>query len=274
MKKRCFSSLLLAVSFLLLPPLAAHADLIVEPNNDFYTRHKGECVSLNRSFYANGESGSVSLKKEPESKVETALLENGDEIYIMFTYKHNGEVWGVTQIYYEGTTPDKWTNGWVHMNQLLLKYDYISFEEEHQSEFYDYTGEYSILYETDDIVFWTWPGSGEKAWILENEWRNPETDGNFLKASRFYKDADGREWGFFVYVYGNRNSWVCLSDPGNTEISAFNPPPQPELWQSDNTSTSTNGLDIPVLVIVLVAVLVIGTAVLIRIFWKPNKGDL
>ena len=65
---------------------------------------------------------------------------------------------------------------------------------------------------------------------------------------------------------------MCLSDPLNREIPAFNPPPEPvrwvsetehtEIWQSDNT--------VPI-VIIMVALLVIGTAVLIKVFWKPNK---
>ncbi len=273
MKKRYFTFLLLVVSLLLMFPLVANADVLIEPNNDFYTRHRSECVSLNRRFYVNGESGGVSVKKEPGSKTETAVIENGGIVNIMFTYDHKGEIWGVTEISTDDKAYDKWPNGWIPMNELLLVYDYISFAEEHQSEFYSYTGEYNMLYETDDIVFWTWPGSGEKAWILEHEWRNTETDSNFLKASHAYMDADGHEWSFFGYVYGNKNTWICLSDPGNTDISAFNPPPQPELWQPDNINTSTNGLSTPVLIIGLVVVLVIGTVVLIRVFWKPNKGN-
>lgn len=272
MIKRCFSFLLLAVCFIL--PFTAYADVLIEPNNDFYTRHRSECTSLNRSFYANGESGGVSVKKEPGSTTETAVIENGEIINIMFTYNHKGETWGVTEIYSEGKPYDKWPNGWLPMNQLLLVYDYTSFAEEHQDKFYTYTGGYDMLYETDDIVFWTWPGSGEMAWILEDKWRNSETDSNFLKASHAYKDSEGREWGFFGYVYGNKNSWVCLSDPGNTEISAFNPPPQPELWQPDDTNSPKSGLSTPLLIIILVTVLVIGTALLIRVLWKPNKGKL
>lgn len=269
MKKRCFIFLLLAVSFMLMFPLAAHADVLIEPNNDFYTRHSGECVSLNRSFYVNGESGFVSFKKQPGSNDETARLENGDVINIMFTYSHNSEAWGVAEIYNTEDEP----NGWVPMNQLLLKYDYISFAEDYQSEFYSYTGGYDMLYEARDIVLWTWPGSGETAWILENQWRNSEADANFFMASHAYMDEEGREWGFFGYIYGSKNSWICLSDPTNTDISAFNPATPPELWQPDNTTAPSNGLPAPVLAIILVAVLVIGTVILIRVFWKPSRNQ-
>lgn len=260
----------LAVCLILVFPFAAYADLLVEPQNDFYTRHSSDCTHLGRSFYANGEQGFLSLKKEPGSKSETAAILNGEIIHIMFTYNHKGDIWGVTEIYTPDESYDKWPNGWVPMSELLLVYDYISFAEEHQDEFYTYTGNYNMLYETEDIVFWTWPGSGEKAWVLENEWRNSETDSSFLQASHAYKDADGREWGFFGYVYGNRNSWVCLSDPGNADIPAFNPAPQPELWQTDNINISANGLSTPVLIVILVAVLVACTMMLIRVFWKHN----
>ena len=158
------------------------------------------------------------------------------------------------------------------MHELLLVYDYLSFEKEHEAEFYPYTGSYDKLHETKNIVFWTWPGSGESAWILKEEWRNPETDSNFLTAFHAYRDSEGREWGFFGYIYGNRHSWACLSDPGNTDIEAFNRVPAPELRQSNGEIIPPKGFPIQTLIIVLVAGLVIGTGVLIRIFWKPNQN--
>ena len=98
MKKCCALFLLFVLSLLCLFPLAVYADVLIEPNNRFYDRHRGECEYLGRRYYANGESGFVSVKKEPGANSETTVLENGYILNIMFTYNHNGESWGVTEI--------------------------------------------------------------------------------------------------------------------------------------------------------------------------------
>ena len=266
MKKRGFTFLLIMVLFLLSFPLAARADVLLEPNNSFYERHRSECTYLSRSFYANGKDGYVALKSEPNSKTETAVIENGDTIRIMFTYSHNGEMWGVTEISSQDTPYREWPTGWIPMNQLLLMYDYISFEEDHKDEFYKYTGDYSELKAAKDLVLWAWPGSGNILWSGEL----PDTE-NF-RVSNTYRDAEGREWGVVDYWYGIRNVWACLSDPENIDIPAFNPAPEPELWpQADMLPSPNKGISTPLLISILVAILVIGTIVLVRIFWKPNR---
>lgn len=269
MIKRCLAFLLLAVCFLLMLPLTAYADVLIEPNNDFYTRHRSECVSLNRSFYANGEGGSVSVKQEPGSNTETAVIENSEILNILFTYNDNGEIWGVTEIFSENEPYDTWPNGWIPMSQLLLVYDYASFAEEYQEEFYTFSGSYEALKTANEIVLWSWPGSGELKGTLEA--LTVENDGEF-NISKAYKDKQGQEWGFLVYWRGERNVWICLSNPASRDIPAFNPPPQPKLWQSDDVNPPKNGLSLPVIIIILVFVLVAGTAVLVRVFWKPNNG--
>ena len=263
--KRLYSTFLLcAVCFLLAIPLTANADVIMTPINDFYAQHSSECVFLGRSFYINGEAGFVSVKEAPDSTKEIAVIENGECILIQFTYDYKEQSWGAALFWDQGR-PD----GWVPMEQLVPVYDYISFEKEYLKEFYPYGGDYDTLFVAGDIVFWAWPGSGEQAWILEEEWRNAETDANFLQATHAYKDNEGREWGFFPYVYGRKNTWVCLNDPGNRDIPAFNPPPQPELWQPQNAGVPQRTLFMPLLIIVLVAAVVVSAAVLIRRFGKP-----
>jgi len=227
MKKTCL--ILAAILFLslALPPGGARADVLWEPEDDFYNKHSDECVTVSRIFYANGEDGYVSMKKEPGARREVGKIENGETIYIQFTYNHNGESWGIAEF----TEPksERWTSGWTPMDQLQAKYDYISFDEEHSSEYYSYSDD-DTTHEPIDIVLWTWPGSGEIASTLQKEWLDPDTDSYILNGpTRAYKDSDGREWGFVGYFYGSRNSWICLSDPSNDNIPAFNPAPEPVL---------------------------------------------
>ena len=159
MRKFRFTVLLFGM---LLTTLSAvvHADVIVEPNNSFYERNRDESVYLNRDFYANSVEGYVSIKKEPGSNSEISAIENGTIVNIKFTLNYKGEEWGITEL----SVPDKdyseWPSGWIPMEQLLVVYDYISFAEDHGSEFYDYTGSGEVLVNSEGVVFWSWPGSG------------------------------------------------------------------------------------------------------------------
>src|SRR5215469_2087459 len=68
-------------------------------------------------------------------------------------------------------------------------------------------------------------------------------DKHRLKESDFYmktyKDSEGREWGkvgYYADVGGGSyvSGWVCLGDPGNSDIPAFNPAPKPKKWSPDD----------------------------------------
>jgi len=232
--------LVLVMLSLAIPLLFAQADLVWEPENDFYNRNKSKCVSLSRGFYANGEDGYISMKREPGARREVAKLENGEILHILFTYDHNGEVWGLSE-FISPKTYD-WISGWGQMDQLLLVYDYISFDEDYSGEFFDYENDADKVAKTGDIVVWTWPGSGKIELVFEEEWQNPETYEFILGGSfRAYKDSEDRVWGYIGYAYGARNVWVCLSDPSNREIPAFNPAPEPVLRKAgDKVNSSSN----------------------------------
>lgn len=228
MKKRCIAIVLLPVLFaLLISTLAAYADIYIGPRglraNNFYRRNENKCVPLYRSFYMNGKSGSVSVTENPGSGRETAVIENGEKLVIMFTYNHNGKLWGGT----EGSRKHRIT-GWVPMDQLMLEYDDISFTEEHKNEFYPYTGDYEALKKVKEVVPWSWPGAGTK---VEN-FRGFIVFSFNIEFSDVYKDEQGRKWGKMTipqthpYLYSDRDQviWICISDPENNQIPAFNPP--------------------------------------------------
>jgi len=236
----------------------ARADVLITPENNFYKQHQDDCTYVNRNFYANSQNGFVSLKKEPGSAVETDTVKNGEVLNIVFTYDYSGEIWGVAMLDVYGNQ-----NGWIPMSQLVLVYDYISFEEDHKNEFYSYTGGYDTLKITDKIIMWSWPGSGVQQGAIEQK------IDDYFSVSTAYTDMQGQEWGFINYWHGYRNCWICLSDPSNSGLSALNPPSQPPLWPAKTPHKSL--LSIPVLIMVLVAVLVVSTAVLIRALWKPKK---
>ena len=276
--KRYFSICLLIIALMLLFPVAAYADVIWTPPDSFYEKNYEKCDHLNRMFYANGERGYVSAKKEPGSNTDVGAIINGGQYHVSFTYEHRGERWGVIMLDGWGTgTRDQIRTGWVPMDQLVLVYDQISFSADHSHEFYDYSGDYGALFEVKELIFWTWPGSGQISMVHDNPTlRDREPAKDWLMAAIAYKDSEGREWGFIPYFFASRSNWVCLSDPGNRDIPAFNPALMPELFPPADPSelpASGNGILTLLIIIFMVAALVIGTAVLIRVFWKPKKAN-
>ena len=263
MVKRFF--MVLAVCVLLIPNFVAYADVIFEPENDFYIQNSRDCVYLGRSFTANGNDGSVPVKNEPGKEKATGTIKNGETVYVEYSCLYDGDYWGLVR--WEGSY------GWVKMEQMLVLYDYISFDEEHFEEFYQYTGNYDEIKKESAACTWAWPGSEGPLWTITDL----NTD-NFW-VSYAYMDQDGREWGFVTYLYGSRNIWVCLSDPLNRDMPVFNPAPEPDVWESETMhvdireNTPENEFPILVVVIILVITLVVGTAVLIRVIWKPSNSS-
>ncbi|MCL2158176.1 MAG: hypothetical protein FWH48_02080 [Oscillospiraceae bacterium] len=255
-----------------------YADALVEPQNDFFFRHRSECEYIDQSFYANGEGGSVSLKEEPGSKKEVATIQNEEILDVSHVYYHNGEAWGVAVIY----TPETlWLYGWVPLSQLLLIYDSRAFIQDHNEELEPYNGDYQELLTAGQIVFWKYPGSGIIMFIMQEnieefigyyiEMSKDENYGPYI--SYVYTDEQGRDWGFSGWGgWGSNNSWICLSDPENSEIPAFTENATTSFLESAENNSPKTGISMIWVAAILVALLVAITGILIRIFWKPNKA--
>jgi hypothetical protein len=253
MLKRVF--VLTVLCLLLIPATAAYADVIAEPDNNFFNRHRNDCVYLGRSFCKAGEDGAAPVKKAPNSNENIAFITSTEIIFVEFSCLYKGNFWGLTQGY----------NGWVKLDEFLVLYDYISFEEEHSNDFYAYTGDYGEITKNKTAEAWPWPGADSPLWTIE------DFDITHFSLLHAYKDEQGREWGFVSYVHGNPNIWLCLSDPLNKNMSAFNPAPEPTIWESKTMHNDIGKSDNPelVIIIILVASLVVGTIILIKKFWKP-----
>jgi hypothetical protein len=276
--------IILAACILLVLQITAHADIIA-PKRIVYPVHvrQDECVDVNRNFYANGENGYVSVKNAPSSKEEVTEIKNNSVLSISCEHNYEGEFWGFMEM---GRI-----TGWVPMKQLLLIYDLVSFTEEYRDKFYPYVGDYETLKMAEKIILWPWPGSGRVEAKMIIEAKRIEN----VRISHAYKDNDEREWGFINNIqYGNHNDvWVCISDPANGAIPAFNPP-KPIIWKPAETGILNSeilvsseiltiatdaGTDISksksyflLFIFISVIVLASGTVVFIQVFWKPNKG--
>jgi len=152
------------------------------------------------------------------------------------------------------------------MNQILVCYDSISFEEEFSDKFYTYEGDFSELINSEAFICWNWPGSG----VPWSTWENiGDSNIEFLnrRVSYAYKDIDGREW---VLIIDRPDFWICLSDPLNPDIPAFRPAPDPAVWGSEFTPyTGTEQLVLPLMAILVVSLTAV-TMILIKVFYKQG----
>lgn len=189
--------------------VAASADVIWEPNDDFYQQHYEECEYLGRSYYANGQEGFIEVFKTPDAKeyVETNL-ENGTELYVSFIMECNEKTWGVIELE-DGRT------GWVCMDELTLIYDNQSFVEEHETEFVPYDGSFEELCTSENqrVIFWSFPGSGR----ISGDFETLHQGYSPLMPDVTWTDSEGRVWGRIGYYMAARG-WVCLSDPDNENL--------------------------------------------------------
>lgn len=216
--KRVFSLILALVVLLALAP-AVLADVIWIPEDPFLNDHLGDCSQHDRSYYAAGPDGQVTVYKSPENPTVVKKLPNGERIRISWVYTdESGVVWGFCEHWNEDNITD-WT-GWMPLEHLLLKYDHISFEEEF-AERLVYEGGILEGFGGQTIRAWGYPGS-------EGSYDLPVYEEYGPDYGPIFTDDAGRTWGYCTYYMSNRFFWICLDDPAADydTLYAENPPQQ------------------------------------------------
>ena len=242
---------------LLALPGVARADILIEPENDFFDEHQGEMVALGRSFVVADAGQSVAVLEKPGPGRSITLLKNDEEIFLSHSCLFEGAYWGYSPVY----------NGWVRIDELLVIYDYVSFDEEHRSEFSRHEGDVSKILEEGRFLVWLWPGSGLSPFAIE------VSKGSNLRIDCLYHDSEGREWGFMPYFEGVSTFWVCLSDPMDRSIPMTNPQQEPMRWVPDTPHVAIESLSLSEVlpVIILVVAVALATIILIRLLWRPDR---
>lgn len=211
MKKLWMTLLALA---LLIP--SARADVLVELEDEFWKTHQSSCQYLYREYTANGPEGYLTLWESPQSSTQRENLPNGEGFSSLWSYTDGqGETWlavsgGFDQV-----------RGWAKGSECIVTPDYLTFEEAHGAEFVPYDGTYDHAFDDlDTVVLWTYPGSGEIAWAdCDTQWfRESVTPAQAFQ--NCWEDGEGRMWAFVGYIYGERNVWLCLSDPAAQDLPA------------------------------------------------------
>lgn len=241
-----------------------YGDVIWEPQDSFYEQVRENCYYVSRTYFANGEKGYVTVYKNPKSSRVVTDLENGENIHIIFTYKDkSGREWGITEF---NDNSKSYKSGWMLMDELIARYDYISFYEDHEEEYVDYDGSFDLNKYEGKIVVWKYPGSD----VISSHLYMDDLKEYLPEFSHMYTDNEGKKWAHFTYYMGRRNGWVCLSDPENESLPTIKVDYEGLIPASkpDRTLVERNG---SWLFIALVAGLVIVTAILIKVFYGKNN---
>jgi len=232
---------------LMLSPATAYADVVW--GNEFQARNRESTVQVRRSFYINSVDGYLVSRAGPGAEIimrgdggwregEGGITyENGRVVRISDAYNHNGRYWGLVDWGGHGG-PD----GWVPMDELLLRYEASDFDEEHSDSFFEFAGNFDTLLDFERFFIWRWPGSDREkityehlgSYLKGEEWGVSVSD---VAARHAYLDDEGRKWVYITiwpewsdYGFGYAAGWVLISDPANRDIPAFYPAPEPIYW--------------------------------------------
>ncbi len=254
-------SLLLVALLALTCVFPVSADLIFEPDDNFYTRHSDECVSVERNFVATETVNSVN---EPNSDIIYGKLNKGDEVYISYIYEDSSNTtWGLISF--------SEVSGWIPMGYLEVIYDNVSFTEEFGSEFNEDTDELKISQEgLSSLVFHDYPGS-ENFWEFEL-WDDSYHD---IRFTHSYTDPNGATWGYVGYFYGSKG-WVCVDAPASTDASVIIERENQSLYPDslyDDTPEENGGLSPVWIAAILVAAVCAVTAVLILVLTRKKNQE-
>ena len=199
MKLKGMLGLIVVFFGLMLCSQKVHADLIYEPNDNFYKRYAKDCQHVNRTYTANGPDGIVIAYKDPFTDTEVVTIKNDKEMYISYSYEDsNGINWGLCELVKASQS------GWMPMEYLQVVYDYISFGEEYAEKIEVSSGRIDESYIEKEIYFWEFPGS-EKGYAVLLHDKTPEYSSVFI-------DELGRTWAYVSYYMGNKGKWLCLDE--------------------------------------------------------------
>lgn len=257
--------LILALILALSMCVFVSADVIWEPEDDFFTWHSGDCTYVSAVYYANGENGYISVYAAPGDAKPRCVIPNGNAYGVSWTY--NGE-WALIEydkLTLENAYGDE--TGWVRLTELAKKYDGADFQRDYADKMT--AGEVTLSSEDvgESFVVWNYPGSGEVEY-----YSIPANDD--LHFDSVYVDANGLRWGYIGYYYGRLNGWVCVDEPANAEIPAGSEKVEltliPAAGEKELGGVETSSGSETVVVVCAVAVVIVAAGLIVMAIRKKK----
>ena len=260
MKRKLLSLLLLLILSIALAVPAA-ADVIWEPDDAFYSRHRNDCTYENRGYELAGYGDSVQLWSAPDGRVQEELP-NGIRGTVQFRWSGGDTEWG----YIYGLSGDWEKGGWIPMDDLSLVYDSQEFMTDHADKIVN--GD-PVPAEFSSAMLYSYPG-GPAAYVLNEDARYMPFSDVF---STVYTDEDGLRWGHIGYYMGTRDYWVCLDDPMNEHLDTGVVPCAPSAAQLRGAPTVEPGARqaLPLILAAVLVVVVVAVTVFLLHKLRPRK---
>lgn len=251
--KRKVLTLFLAALALLALAVPASADIIIEPRDSFFEKHRDECTYVARGYELAGYNGTVTVFTAPGG-MNKLTLDNGLRGTIQFTWEGKETTWGYL-IYWD----DHWIEGWVPMDDVTLVYDSWEFRVDHAGEIITETQPVPVDFH--EAVRYNYPNGPIASETALQE--DPDYMTFSETFTQVYTDENGLRWGYVDYYMGIREFWVCLDDPMNKELDTEIVPVSPSAAQLRGSATVTAGPPALLIAAVLVAAVAAVTAVLL-----------
>lgn len=196
---------------------AVKADFILYPKDEFEKEHSRECEEANesnmavRNYTVSGEGVNSYVSPENENVVNLLIKGSEHTIYFVYKEKKSDQLWGCLD-----------AGEWVKMDQMVLKYDNISFMEEHAAEIKDTDSSLQVIpqvngYDLKSIAQMAeYPGGEPYSYVWGGNLNfNKNSEGYYttVMPKKLYEDKDGKLWGYIdAYNTGYIKGWYCISD--------------------------------------------------------------
>lgn len=253
--KRRFLSFFLTLTAVLILMVPVSADIIWEPEDSFYEKHRDECTHVGRQYEMAGYDGAVAVWNAPNGRM-SETVSNGERGTVQFSWSGSGTVWG----YISGYSGDWNHGGWVPMDDLSLVYDSRQFMEDHEAEIVSAD---PVPVEFHSAVLYGYPGGPAGRVMDEYAAYMPFSE----VFTSIYTDENGLRWGYVGYYMGRIDSWVCLDDPLNENLNTNVVPVSPSASQLRGSAAVTPAAGRQpqlVLAVALVAIVAAATAFIIH----------
>lgn len=192
---------------------SAAADVIWEPENNFYKSHAEECEYVDRSYLANGSEGYVAVYPTPKDKRPAEYLYNGSNVYVSYSWQG----WGLVN-YYDNQGELHFEDGWIRLESLSPDYDHEAFMAEHKEEMWKPEAPATLnLASYEAAYLWELPGTATAPWNMKSMGTE-----DVLSFRQVWTDEFGNDWGYVGYFYQN-SGWVCLSAPETPNLPVTEP---------------------------------------------------
>jgi hypothetical protein len=245
-------------------PLSVSADIIYEPQDDFYENHKWKCYYVNRSYIANGPNGELTVYQSPKDSQILMTIPNGEKVYISYVYTDSDGIdWGCVEPWDEDII------GWAPIPYVVPVYNGSDFLDEFEDRLEQESG-IVPSFGDQEVRFWKYPGSKSCSTMTVGDDPRSAPDYHYI----FVDDA-GQKWGKIGYYHGIHSSWVCLDNPtADYDTLYANHAPQ-QISQQETSPVSSDDVITPSsispITILILAVAVAAISVGLLVVLKKKK---